>query len=175
MTASGAHHLRMIFISLAWGSSLGAFPAAFAQESDLGRLFFTPEQRSIIVRARTQDVKEVTNTPPENLSPQPSMISLNGLVIRSHGPPTLWINGRLVEPGQDPVTNLLRVEGRTVQVAPQTHLKVGQAMSHDAASSTVIDLIEPGSVIQGRMPAKRKDDPPPGLRLKPSTSKDVAP
>ncbi|MFN9748219.1 MAG: hypothetical protein ACK53K_08740 [Burkholderiales bacterium] len=168
MMTSCVHRLRAILFSLACGGSLGVCPLGFAQESDLGRLLFTPQQRMVIVRERTEPV-EVAGTQDGNVPLNPGMISLNGLVTRSNGAPSIWINGRLVEPGNEGGTGLLSVEGRAVRVDPRTQLKVGQAV-YFGASSTVIDLVEPGSVTQGGAAVKRKDDALPGLRLKPSRS-----
>lgn len=53
----------------------------------LGRLFFTPEQRAILERQRQAGLLE---TP----GPEGTALSLDGVVVRSGGRRTVWINGR---------------------------------------------------------------------------------
>lgn len=63
--------------------SLAAAPAA-AQTEPLGRLFYTPEQRSALDRLRLQG---------RSASPDNTPLTLNGRVTRSGGRNTAWING----------------------------------------------------------------------------------
>ena len=67
------------------GALLGAIPSASAQ--DLGRIFFTPQQRQDLDRRRNLNVTEETAVVVE------SLVTVNGHVVRSSGKTTTWING----------------------------------------------------------------------------------
>lgn len=69
----------LIFITI-----LGA-PPAWSQSEPLGRLFFTPQQRTALDHQRRQGLST-------NLA-QESSYTLNGEVIRSSGRNTRWVNG----------------------------------------------------------------------------------
>ena len=65
---------------------LGALAApAGAQDTPLGRLFFTAEQRQMLDRQRQLDVKEAVAADPT--------LTIDGVVTRSSGKRTVWING----------------------------------------------------------------------------------
>jgi hypothetical protein len=61
-----------------------ALPASAAEE--LGRLFFTPQQRQALDRRRAANIQE-------SLVVQESTLTLQGKVSRSSGRTTTWING----------------------------------------------------------------------------------
>jgi uncharacterized protein YjlB len=63
---------------------LGAIPSAAAQ--DLGRIFFTPQQRQDLDRRRNLNVIESEVV-------VESLVTVNGHVTRSSGKTTTWING----------------------------------------------------------------------------------
>lgn len=63
-------------------------PAATA--GDLGRLFFTPDRRAALERQRE------LNLPQRDSLGENDMLTLNGLVTRSNGKRTIWINGTAV-------------------------------------------------------------------------------
>lgn len=60
-------------------------PAFAAEAQELGRLFFTPERRALLERQRTQNVAEARTL-------QGTTMSLDGVVYRSSGKATVWIN-----------------------------------------------------------------------------------
>jgi hypothetical protein len=60
-------------------------PASAADAPDLGRLFFTPERRLALERQRTHNVQEAQTL-------QGTTMSLDGVVQRSSGKSTIWIN-----------------------------------------------------------------------------------
>ncbi|TXF12862.1 hypothetical protein [Pelomicrobium methylotrophicum] len=68
--------LRPVLLLLLLAFALGARAA-----DPLGRLFFTPEQREALERKRPQAAPPTTG------------ITVNGLVQRSDGKATVWING----------------------------------------------------------------------------------
>lgn len=68
---------------------LPAFQAALAQDEPLGRLFYTARQRAALdanVRSASERVKQPIPIPPS--------VTLNGVVTRSDGEQTVWIDGR---------------------------------------------------------------------------------
>jgi hypothetical protein len=69
----------------AGGASLAAPPA------DPGRLFYSPAQRAQLEAARARNVTEVRQTSPEFAPPPPRF---DGVVIRSDGSSTNWVNGQ---------------------------------------------------------------------------------
>ena len=61
-------------------------PAASADE-ELGRLFFTPERRQILDRQRQFNIQEKQEIPVD------PTLTINGVVTRSSGKRTVWLNG----------------------------------------------------------------------------------
>lgn len=62
-------------------------PLAAQDGSDLGRLFFTPERRQSLDRQRALNIQEKQAVPEE------PTLTVNGVVTRSGGKRTVWING----------------------------------------------------------------------------------
>ena len=60
-------------------------PACATDVPELGRLFFTPERRAALERQRAFNVQEAQTL-------QGSSMSLDGVVYRSGGKTTVWIN-----------------------------------------------------------------------------------
>lgn len=58
-----------------------------AAEQDLGRLFMTPEARRALERQRPSNVQEAPSL-------ESSTLRLNGVVTRSSGKSTVWVNDR---------------------------------------------------------------------------------
>lgn len=96
-------------------------PSAMADEFPLERLFFTPEQRQNLDQQRRHD--------PSALSPR---ITLNGIVRRSSGKTSLWINGNVQHRDQAPGSDL-----------PQ---RVGESIG--TATGEAAGLLPPGSSIK---------------------------
>ena len=91
--------------------ALPLFYALTAVGADIGRMFFTPAQRDTLDAARAKNVRsEISNENPQpqpSAAPIPQSVSVNGLVKRSDGSNTVWVNSR-------PVTNE-RAEGLSVK------------------------------------------------------------
>lgn len=111
--------------------------ASVHADATIGRLFFTPEQRAALDNARRQNVSsEAENaTTPDN-------ITLNGVVKRSDGRHTVWINNRAFgdKSANDgvSVTRDGKTGGFNVQLPyseKRVQLKVGQSL--DSASGKV--------------------------------------
>ena len=102
--------------------ALGASHAPLHAES-LGRLFFTPEQRAMLDLARrTQPITgQGAETPSDG-------VTLNGIVTRSDGRQTVWINGRPQPAGvattRSPASASIPLPGGGGQV----RLRVGQTL-----------------------------------------------
>ena len=86
---------------------------------NLGRLFFTPQQRQDLDRRRAANVQETATVVQE------STLTLQGQVSRSSGKTTTWINGIPQHDayiGSDPAQATIQ----TGEDEPKVELKVGQ-------------------------------------------------
>ena len=98
---------------------LGPVPAIAATQ-DLtipGRLFFTPSQRAMLNEAR---LRKVTDQPNPSAAaptlPTPAPVSFDGVITRSDGVSTHWVNGRPhVGRSSDKVQNLKPGQTRAEQ------------------------------------------------------------
>jgi len=85
-------------------SCLGSIGAGAATPVDPGRLFFTPSQRAQLEAARARNV---TEPGPGRQGPSdsvPAPLRYDGLVIRSDGQTTRWVDGK-------PQVGASRIEG----------------------------------------------------------------
>lgn len=75
---------------------LGAFFIAIsAAAEELGRLFFTPQERAALDVARANKAKQepkLEAAPAQSDMPPPEIIRLNGFIRRKGGGMTVWIN-----------------------------------------------------------------------------------
>lgn len=119
--------------------------AGSAHPQELGRLFFTDEQRAALDARRRARVPDKPSAAPVVASPT---TRLDGFVRRSHGPATVWVNGEQapesVRPGE-----------RTVQVpvgegGARVELKPGEVL--DRGSGEVKDVIGEGQIRIRRTP-----------------------
>jgi hypothetical protein len=105
----------------------------------LGRLFFSPEQRATLDNARKQNIKINVETE----TPTPEIISVNGMIQRSDGLSTVWVNNRPLNEKHAPsgIRIISRSSGDarvTLQLPPSSRnvdLKVGQNL--DAISGQI--------------------------------------
>jgi len=105
---------------------------SFAQE--LGRLFYSPQERQELDRRRQSDVVE-----PEAVVE--NLVTVNGQVTRSSGKTTTWINGVPQDDthrGRDP--GRVAVDGGTSRVP----IKVGQTL--DRSRGQVSDTLHGGKI-----------------------------
>ncbi len=82
-------------------------PACAADVTELGRLFFTPERRAALERQRAFNIQETATL-------QGSNMSLDGVVYRSGGKTTVWINQKAQSEGESSRTGVNAV------VSPRT-------------------------------------------------------
>ena len=101
--------------------SFGLIPMAQAKE--LGRLFFTPDERQQLDQklARHETGNDETTAQP--------FITVNGVIQHSDGSRTAWINGKAQHnaPGKNPNTVPVTVPGKRDSI----EVKVGQRLMID--------------------------------------------
>lgn len=105
-------------------------PAQAEQTASLGRLFFTPEKRLLLERQRVSNIQEAQSLEGETMS-------LDGVVQRSSGKSTVWINGRAQDEHDAARTGVnVRLTPKDpghAQLAPgqetPTRIKVGEAIN----------------------------------------------
>jgi hypothetical protein len=130
-------------------SGFVAAGAASAQAQELGRLFFTPEQRAALDARRKARVPDKPAAAPVSESP---VTRINGAVRRGGGKSTVWVNGEMIP--EDAQAGGARVAPRGAQPGsvsipagegPQRHdLRVGESL--DRASGQVRDVIGEGEI-----------------------------
>ena len=67
--------------------------------AELARMFYTPAQRATLDNARKQNIRVEMGTDSEQLpaaAPVPQNVSVNGVIRRSDGKNTIWLNNRVV-------------------------------------------------------------------------------
>ena len=124
---------------------------------DLGRLFFTPDQRAALDARRKARIPDK----PSAVVVESPVTRLDGMVSRGGGKSTVWVNGEPVPEGVNPEG--LRVRPRrsdsgrvTVDIGEtdnQVDLKIGQ--SFDRATGEVRDSLDGGEVTVTRRKALR--------------------
>jgi hypothetical protein len=76
--------------------------ASLAASSDPGRLFYTPAQRAQLESARTQTVTPLGSQSKRGLPDStPPPLRYDGMVIRSDGKTTRWVDGKPQRDGSD--------------------------------------------------------------------------
>ena len=162
-------------------------PEVLAADS-LGRLFLTPEQRTQLDTARAQrdrrlPVQETEAAPVTPVAPPqgPDVVTYSGVVRRSDGKSTVWINGKPVnersraQPDHEVSVTGLRNDGAVSVAIPQADrrasLKVGQSLS--VTSGTIEEsylrretLLRPTEKTQAPAPtAQTASTTPPGTAV----------
>jgi hypothetical protein len=125
---------------------IGTLLLPCAQAQEVGRLFFTPEQRAALDARRKARVPDKPATTPIVASPT---TRLDGYVRRSRGPSTVWVNGSTVEeaaPGAD-----ARVSVPVGDGGARVRLKPGETL--DRGTGEVRDVLGPNGEVTVR-PAK---------------------
>jgi hypothetical protein len=111
--------------------------------ADLGRMFFTPAQRATLDNARKQNIRNEVGSENAQAAPVPQNVSVNGVVRRSDGKNTVWINNRAVGAQQARDINVApgKNDNRVKLTVPQSghsfELKVGQTA--DTVSGTITE------------------------------------
>jgi hypothetical protein len=147
---------HVVLLAVLAGVLLGS--AAVARGDELGRLFFTPEQRAALEARRKAHVPDKVATPVIE-SP---ITRIDGYVQRSGGLSTVWVNGEPIPQGTQPEgthvypdrTDPTRVGVTVGDSGRRIELRVGQSVERE--SGTVKPVLGNGT-IQIERPA-----PPPG-------------
>src|SRR6185436_10031052 len=77
-------------------AAIAAATVGNARAQELGRLFFTPEQRAALDARRKARVPDKPAAVPQAESP---VTRINGAVRRSGGKSTVWVNGEAIQEG----------------------------------------------------------------------------
>ena len=132
--------------------------APFAGAQELGRLFFTPEQRAALDARRKARVPDKPAAAPQAESP---LTRIDGAVRRSGGKSTVWVNGEMIPEGAQAeaarVAPRERGAGRVTLPAGESterSLRVGESL--DRGSGEVRDVIGDGEIRIGPRPAAKK-------------------
>ncbi len=116
-----------------------------ANSEELGRLFFTPERRQILDRQRQLNIQERKEIPED------PTLTINGIVTRSSGKSTVWINGTALEENDvsSNVTAIPRAKkpGRIVVQAGETPAaEVGVGGTVNRNTGETADLLKGGQI-----------------------------
>ena len=123
----------------------GVLFVSCAQAQEIGRLFFTPEQRAALDARRRARVPDKPATAPVVASPT---TRLDGYVRRSSGPSTVWVNGTTVDgasPGAD-----ARVSVPVGDSGARVRLKPGETL--DRGTGEVRDVMGQSGEVRVRPP-----------------------
>jgi hypothetical protein len=135
--------------------------ASNAQAQELGRLFFTPEQRAALDARRKARVPDKPAAVPVTESP---VTRVNGAVQRGGGKSTVWVNGEMIqENAQADSARVLPQGPKAGSVSipagegPQHYdLRVGESL--DRGNGEVRDVLGEGEITIGprrATPAKK--------------------
>ncbi len=123
--------------------------AGSAQAQELGRLFFTPEQRAALDARRKAKVPDKPAAAPVAESP---ITRINGAVQRGGGKSTVWVDGQMIP--EDAQADSARVTPRgpnsgrvsipAGEGAQRHDLRVGESL--DRGSGEVRDVIGEGEI-----------------------------
>jgi len=124
---------------------LAAAAAPVCAGEELGRLFFTPERRQALDRQRELNLPEKQETPVD------PTLTINGVVTRSSGKRTAWVNGVAQndreKPGGVAITPNAKEPGKVLvrpDEAPEARAKVGETVNRNTGEAT--DLLGGGRI-----------------------------
>jgi hypothetical protein len=118
--------------------AFAACAAAPVAAEELGRLFFTPQQRQELDRRREANVMESGTTTVE------STMTINGHVARSSGKATTWING-VPQYDNHRTRDPARVTVGGSEGEPPVEVKIGQTL--DKTRGEVKDGLGGGRIV----------------------------
>ena len=122
---------------------IGSLALASVQAQELGRLFFTPEERAALDARRKARLPDKPASTPAAAAP---VTRVDGFVRRSAGPSTVWVNGAPAEdasPGSD-----ARVSVPLGDRAGRVRLKPGETL--DRGTGEVHDVLGPNGEVRVR-------------------------
>lgn len=141
---------------------MGLLPAARAADA-IGRIFFTPAQRAQLDLARSQKIV-ATQTKDE---PIPEFVTYNGIVRRTDGKATVWVNNKAMSGAElnaaQPLAGRIDRSGRILLQAPQ------------GAGSLQLQVGQSAELLSGRVDeAYAVSRATPALKAKPDAAKSTA-
>ena len=116
---------------------LGVATGQAAAQENLGRLFFTEQQRQDLDRRRQANIQEAAVV-------VESFVTVNGQVSRSSGKSTTWINGVPQDNARKPL-DPARVTLPGGEGAPPVNLKIGQTL--DKVRGEIKDPVAGGKIV----------------------------
>ena len=130
--------------------------SAAAQAQALQRLFFTPDQRAALDARRNARVPDTPAAAPVVESP---LTRVDGVVRRSGGKSTVWVNGETIPEGAPPGSPKISPAGANPdqvsipvgEGAQPKDLRVGESL--DRGNGEVSDMIGTGEIRIGPRPA----------------------
>ena len=125
---------------------LGVATGQVVAQENLGRLFFTEQQRQDLDRRRQANIREAAVV-------VESSVTVNGQVSRSSGRSTTWINGVPQESTRKPA-DPARVTLPGGEGAPSVNLKIGQTL--DKIRGEIRDPVTSGSIVTPSGKRERK-------------------
>ena len=126
---------------------LGVATGQVAAQENLGRLFFTEQQRQDLDRRRQANIRETAVI-------VESSVTVNGQVSRSSGRSTTWLNGVPRDNARRPL-DPARVTLPGGEGAPSVNLKIGQTL--DKIRGEVRDPVESGRILT---PSQKREPRP---------------
>ncbi len=136
---------------------LSGSSTVLAQDEALGRLFYTPGQRAAL------DANIRTTNKAKKIVPLPPSVTFNGVVTRSDGERTVWIDGRAyhrAESGDVQVitqpTNPAKAEIKIQGVRRRMPVRVGQRL--DPATGKTYELYEQAPGVTYNLPPAAADE-----------------
>jgi len=127
-------------------------PTVSAEEA-LGRLFFTPERRQALDRQRLMNIQDT-----QQLNEDPTL-TINGIVTRSSGKRTSWINGAAQNENEMSGGTLVipsRKNSGKIEVQagdlPAADARVGETVNRNTGEAR--DLLNDGRIVIKRPAAK---------------------
>lgn len=134
-----------LLAALALVTALCSTASAQETSDDLGRLFFTPERRQTLDRQRQLNIQEKQEIPED------PTLTIDGVVTRSSGKRTAWVNGIAQNENEMPsgvkVTPRRKDPGKVVVQAsesPAGNARVGGTVNRNTGEAT--DLLNGGRI-----------------------------
>jgi hypothetical protein len=132
----GERHIEFARRLVAGVFLLGVATGQAAGQENLGRLFYTEQQRQELDRRRQANIRESAIV-------VESFVTVNGQVSRSSGKSTTWINGVPQDNARKPL-DPARVTLPGAEGAPSVSLKIGQTL--DKIRGEVSDPVAGGKI-----------------------------
>ena len=162
--------MRHFLLSVAVLAIASFIPASAVSET-LGRLFFTPEQRNALDAGKR--VQGPRPSGPEIRAPR--SVTLNGVVTRSDGESTVWVNGRaLTERATSGVSATATTDSSAAKVKVggvrnPVRIRVGQRL--DVGTGKIAEPYESRvSPVKTATPPNGEQDVVPGTKTRPEAA-----